>query len=505
MCSSDLHFPTKTDFFVDMATEQLRSGDTAGALERVSEMLKSSPGNVAALKLLVEAYQQTGETEKLRSVCEQLLRVSPGELSAMQKLVESYVEAGDVENALQRLHRFKKDLIDAGLVLELAAYFRRLQGHAPDNIPLLEEVREVYELSGDTTGRDLIAAQIERLRQESMEALSTEQEELAPEPPQEELVPPSEPALPEVPAEQEIELELPEGPIDFEVEAEQPVVAEEPPQPAAQQEETPPLHEEIELELDIPEEEALVPEPAEEMIELDLALDAEPSFSFEETQAEGEGMAPVEVGESSVPLEPLEFENVFEGPDFELELEGAFAAEEEQPAQATEIPGKASKYAVAGVISEFRKGIDRQVAKEDTETHYNLGIAYMEMGLYDDAVREFKSASRDPKRNIDCQTLIAVCFRDKGDFQSAEQTLKEGLAIAGLAREEILGLSYELALVYEASGDTDSALRALQEVAATNPAFRDTREKIEELLGIGGLDEEEDELELIDLDQEENN
>ncbi|MBI1922495.1 MAG: tetratricopeptide repeat protein [Geobacter sp.] len=500
------HFPTKTDFFVDMAAEQFRSGDTAGAIVRVSEILECSPGNVAALKLLVEVYPQTGETEKLRSACEQLLRVSPGELSAMQKLVESYVEAGDVENALQRLHRFKKDFVDAGLVLELAAYFRRLQGYAPDNIPLLEEVREVYELSGDTTGRDLIAGQIERLRQESMEALSTEPEEQEPEARQEDLAPPPESALPEMPAEQEIELELPEGPIDFEVEAEHPVVIEQPPQPAAQQEETPPLHEEIELVLDIPEEDALVTEPVEEMIELDLSLDAEPPFSFDEKQLEGEGLAPDKEDESSVSLEPLEFENVFEGPDFELELEGAFTAEAEQPAQETEqLPGKASKYTVAGVISEFRKGIDRQVAKEDTETHYNLGIAYMEMGLYDDAVREFKNGARDPQRKIDCQTLTAVCFRDKGDFQSAEQTLREGLAMAGLGREEILSLTYELALVYESSGDTDSALRELQEVAAIAPNFRDTREKIEELLGIGGLDEEEGELELIDLDQEEDN
>lgn len=498
------HFPVKTDFFVDMAAEQLSSGDPAGAIERVSEILEKSPGNVAALKLLVEAYQQTGETEKLRTACDQLLRVSPRELSAMQRLVDSYVESGDVENALQRLHQFKKDLVDAGLVLELAGYFRRLQGFEPDNIPLLEEVKGIYDLSGDTTGRDLIAAQIERLRQESMEQLSTEPEEQEPEPPKEDLSPPSESAFPDVTSEQEIEIELPEGPIDFDVEVEQPVVAEELPSPAAQEEDTSLHHEEIDLELYIPEEAAPSAEPAEDMIELEL--DAELPYSFEETDEEGEGTASAERADTVIPPEPVEFENIFEGPEFELELEGAFSSEPEQLTEAVAEPvGKTSKYAIAGVISEFKKGVDRQVAKEDTETHYSLGIAYMEMGLHDDAVQEFRKAMRDPKRKVDCQTLMAVCFRDKGDFRSAEQTLQEGLAFADMGREEILSLTYELALVYESAGDTDSALRALQEVAAIAPGFRGTREKIEELLGIGELDEDAEELELIDLDQEEDN
>lgn len=495
------HFPRKADLLVDMAAEQLKSGDAAGAINRLSAILDKSPCDLAALRILMEAYKQIGDTENLRCACERLIGAAPDELSAKVLLFESYVDAGDAENALGRLHLYRKSFIDAGTMTELDGYFRRLLVIAPENIALLEEVREIYELSGDTVGRDLIASKIDRLRQEEAAAMS----EITAQAPEAQLEEPVAPFAEETesPEEPGIELELPEEPVDFEIEVQQPVVPEE--APVVPQMEQPPLDfEEIELELDIPEEDAIAVEPGGVAAGFDLSLDTEMPVSFDEIPENPEESSVAAPQALKAETAASEVESIFEGADFELELEGAFAVEPEQSLSATAVAAEQhSKYALDDVFSEFKKGVDRQVGKEDTETHYNLGIAYMEMGLFDDAVQEFRNASRDPGRRVDCQTLRALCFRNKGDLQTAERTLREGLDLPGLEREEVLGLNYELALVHELSGDTDSALRMFQEVAAIAPDFRDTRKKIESLLGIGDLDEQETDMELIDLDQEE--
>jgi tetratricopeptide (TPR) repeat protein len=155
------------------------------------------------------------------------------------------------------------------------------------------------------------------------------------------------------------------------------------------------------------------------------------------------------------------------------------------------------KYSWDGMHSE--SGIGRQQDAGDMETHYDLGIAYKEMGLYDDAIKEFETASRNPRRKVDCLTLQAVCFREKGDLDRAEQLLQGGIGQKGLADVELLGLKYELALLYETSGRLDDALRIYGEVKAVNPDFHEVGNKIAELQG-GGEPQEVLELDFEDLD-----
>jgi len=58
----------------------------------------------------------------------------------------------------------------------------------------------------------------------------------------------------------------------------------------------------------------------------------------------------------------------------------------------------------------IKQGVEKQLSREDTETHYNLGIAYMEMELYDDAMREFKIAMKDPVFEFDCYNRLGLSF-----------------------------------------------------------------------------------------------
>jgi tetratricopeptide (TPR) repeat protein len=172
----------------------------------------------------------------------------------------------------------------------------------------------------------------------------------------------------------------------------------------------------------------------------------------------------------------------------------------EKPADAPLSAEKRGGNGSDGQIVEFKRVVvDQQLEKEDTETHYNLGIAYKEMELFTDAITEFQTAAMDPQRKIDCLTLEGICYRDKGEVAKAEEIFINTLSLQGLTGEEQLSLNYELAFLYETVGRQEDALRLYRQVRAINPGFRDAAKKIAHLQG----SDDSDEMELLELDVEE--
>ena len=161
------------------------------------------------------------------------------------------------------------------------------------------------------------------------------------------------------------------------------------------------------------------------------------------------------------------------------ELFGAQSAVEEPPPEETGTDlGDAG---LAEVFKEFRKGVDRQLGEEDYDTRYNLGIAYKEMGLVDEAIAEFQLAAKDPNRLLECTSMLGICFMEKGMPKLAVKWFEKGLEAPGRTAEELLGLRYDLAAAYEAGGDVEKALGLFSELYGQDADFRDVASKIREL------------------------
>ena len=141
---------------------------------------------------------------------------------------------------------------------------------------------------------------------------------------------------------------------------------------------------------------------------------------------------------------------------------------------------------------EMTQKLASELDSEDTESHFNLGIAYKEMGLFDDAIREFDHASGDADRRIDCLTLKGQCYLEKGVYDLAEKDFQDALAEGELNQEARMTIHYELGLLCQKSGRPLEAMEHFQVVAANDLFFRSVGEKLDALRKDLGIDDDDD-------------
>lgn len=140
--------------------------------------------------------------------------------------------------------------------------------------------------------------------------------------------------------------------------------------------------------------------------------------------------------------------------------------------------GRASEPAARGVI-------EKGVGPEDFDTHYDLGIAYREMGLLDDAIAEFRRVMRDPARQVQCHMMIGLCQLAKGMPADAIGEFKKGLYVESITDREALSLYYELGLAYEGLSDSREALYYYDKVVKRDAQFRDVDKRVRALREAG--------------------
>jgi tetratricopeptide (TPR) repeat protein len=148
-------------------------------------------------------------------------------------------------------------------------------------------------------------------------------------------------------------------------------------------------------------------------------------------------------------------------------------------------PTEESLNQLSEVFQEFRSELGELGEEdEDLETHYNLGIAYREMGLLDEAIGEFQKVAKAVQKGkpfryaMNCAVLLALSFGDKGEPKIATLWYKRALDVPDLEQETILALRYDLGISLELAGESDEALDCFRQVYAMNIDYRDVSDRI---------------------------
>jgi tetratricopeptide (TPR) repeat protein len=146
--------------------------------------------------------------------------------------------------------------------------------------------------------------------------------------------------------------------------------------------------------------------------------------------------------------------------------------------------GSSEEQSLDEIFEDFKRGVEQQSVKEDVDTHYNLGVAYKEMGLLDDAITEFILTHKEEPKFIQSRYMLGLCYMEKGEYQNATVEIQNALHFAESLREgeqDTLGMHYDLGLAYQGAGNLNNAISEFQIVHALDPGYRDTSTKLKEL------------------------
>jgi tetratricopeptide (TPR) repeat protein len=491
----------------------------------------------------VDLFASYGLTQKAIGLLEAILRRAPRHAPTLEKLLDFVLGAGDDRRTaelaaqLEQIHTERGDARSAERFEELRRRFQRAAGltdeelapqqpAAPELRPIVAELapkqaalaepaalapEEVHEVDlsdewasmlNDTRPAEA-GAKMPTAREDGAAEFEVPMEAAEPENTnpfaENSAETPSSEDLPDI----SIRREAHETASIFEKDASaaKPLLRAQPPAPAAHPREKPPA-----------KEKTKAPEPEPEFDveqEYELVLDAEPLVPAHEQKPPTRPAAPRRpepVHQNSAP--PAAGEATFASDQFiadlakEIDLLGlgelAPAAAPSTPRAGTPAAGKNSSKPAAPpassllesgplkeVFDEFRAELGEMGAEdEDLETHYNLGIAFREMGLLEEAISEFQKVAKATDRGrpfrytMQCCTLLGLAFMEKGQPGVAAIWYDRALLTPNLDPESVLALRYDLGVAQESAGEPVAALKSFSQVYAMNIDYRDVGERI---------------------------
>lgn len=543
-------FPDEPQIQVGLGMCLIRQGKAERGIALLESLRGTAPEDPAILDALASGHHLLGVSDRERALLESLVELRPGDLDVRERLVRACLAGEAWDEALDQLETTKADFLEANRLVSLRELYEALREHLPEEPRVGTSLQTIYELSGEgaklfdamagetaelSAGSDtipveglppLFSGEDDSVQLHLEPEVVEESEEMALEFLESlETTPVAEKTEGSV-GESPLVLDLPGDDVFADLGSE---LSEETGAIPATDEE-PDLvpfeldGEELSFSFDDEPAEISATEERSTLPDFDLApnANAEPLFGeasglaekleeagFLATQghfAEAETLccellaaepgcrvaeellADIRSRRQSPAIEPSAQEDFF---DFGAEILDELGEDNLPSPEA--VSSNKDRYGMEGVITEFKKGVRAQIDSDDAESHFNLGIAYKEMGLLDDAIGEFEQAMNDASRCLDCVTLIALCQGDKGDFKGAETTLKLGLALPGLTATQRMSIYYDLGQVYELVQRPLEALECFQSVHDVDMFYRDVQAKIHSLrqqLGLGGDDHE---------------
>ena len=144
-----------------------------------------------------------------------------------------------------------------------------------------------------------------------------------------------------------------------------------------------------------------------------------------------------------------------------------FKIEDDKP-----ISGDGDVWSLNELLDELKEGLNESLSDEDVSSHYDLGLSFKEMGLFDMALDEFNKSVKNKDFEFKSLEMLAQCYLEKDDLKKAENIIKRAFKIKGKEEIEYLGVKHTLAVLYDKRKKFKEALKLLNEIKAIEPSFR---------------------------------
>ena len=133
------------------------------------------------------------------------------------------------------------------------------------------------------------------------------------------------------------------------------------------------------------------------------------------------------------------------------------------------------------MLSQFKEKVSENLDVGDVRAHHDLGTAYKEMGLLDEAISEFQAALRASSGHLPTYELMGQTFLEMGKHEAAVKSLERAVKASSTAEDEMVGIYYYLARAYEHVGRNDSAVEFYDRVFSLDINFMDVTERLRAL------------------------
>jgi tetratricopeptide (TPR) repeat protein len=130
------------------------------------------------------------------------------------------------------------------------------------------------------------------------------------------------------------------------------------------------------------------------------------------------------------------------------------------------------------MLSQFKSKVAENIEEEDATSHYDLGVAFKEMGLIDEAIAEFQIAARGMDYRLRAIEMLGSCFLEKEDFRIALKVLGRALQVPDYKDEDLVGVFYAMGRAYEALGEVERALEWYERVLGCDVSFKDVSDRV---------------------------
>jgi len=485
-------YPNNNKLQMGLALAFYEKGDYTRGVTILENLLKEKPEDPDLLRLLGRGYADLEKWRRACSVYLKLLEKDPTDLDIREALIKCEIDGGRYDKALDELEEWKDTFLKADRLDHLTEYYETLKEKLADNSVVMQTLDSIYELTGEGDKLlDIISEQEDEPEEPiigemlSDSLLGSAEEDIIIDTDTFDLADESDDLAFDIVEDENVDLQL-ESTFEEDL-----------------AEDSSSGHDAV-IELDIDDSFDL---GADTSNDLEFSFDMEDDSPVEAPVAAVEHNLQADLEEAEFYLQQglyAEAEKLCKAilayePDCEecqqklTEIESMLNQEQTQP-----VAGKAPVENLFGDIDfdfgidetessgstekkVFKTDVDEQIAADDMESHYNLGIAYREMGLLDDAISEFEKAEKEPSRYVDCQTLKGLSYSDKRDYENAEQMFKQALESSHLEDIQRLNLGYELGLLYERADRSNDALASYQDVFSQDSNYRDVKDKIQEL------------------------
>lgn len=157
-----------------------------------------------------------------------------------------------------------------------------------------------------------------------------------------------------------------------------------------------------------------------------------------------------------------------------------------------------SFWSLQELLDELKDGLNQNLSEEDVSSHYDLGLSFKEMGLFDMAIEEFQKSVKNKDFEMKSLEMLGQCFLEKGENDLAEESLMKALSIKGKAQIEYLGIKYTLAKLYEKKNMLKEALKLYNEIYTVDSKFEDVVKRINLLKNVLSKQDEPKKVEIKD-------